>query len=332
LNTDENALTCKNLVKRYPGAEENSVDGINFSVQSGTCFALLGPNGAGKSTTMNMLTGSVSLGGGDGYVMGKAVSDSLSDIFKGMGYCPQHGGLFPKLRVKEQFEFYCEIRGMDETTTHQTISFLEKELDLEDHADKFTSALSGGNKRKVAMATAMIGKPEILLLDEPTAGVDPAIRRNVVDVIHEAKVHSSVVLTTHIMEEVEALASSVGIMVNGRLHCLGSIQHLISRFGTNYIMEIRGSPERFNEIQELLKKALPTAKFHEKHFGQSTWHIPKSTVKLSKAFATIENHKKSLGITSYAICQLSMEQLFLHFAKKQKESSEDPVLSSTTNN
>jgi ATP-binding cassette, subfamily A (ABC1), member 3 len=324
LLSSENFVTCKNLKKRYPGAPKTAVDGVSFAVQSGTCFALLGPNGAGKSTTMNMMTGLVPLGEGDGYVGGKAVSNSLDAIFKGMGYCPQHGGLFPKLNVREHFEFYCDVRGMGEGTKHQTMSFLMKKLGLDAHAEKLSTELSGGNKRKLAMAIAMVGKPDVLLLDEPTAGVDPGIRRNVVEAIHETKENSSVILTTHIMEEVEALASSVGIMVNGRLKCLGSLQHLVSRFGTYYVMEIRGSADRFEEIRSFINKAMPSAKLNGRHFGQSTWHLPKATVKLSAAFKAVEGQKKSLGITSYAISQLSLEQLFLKFAKQQRETGQGP--------
>ena len=324
LLSSENFVTCKNLKKRYPGALKTAVDGVSFAVQSGTCFALLGPNGAGKSTTMNMMTGLVPLGEGDGYVGGKAVSNSLDAIFKGMGYCPQHGGLFPKLNVREHLEFYCDVRGMGEGTKHQTMSFLMKKLGLDAHAEKLSTELSGGNKRKLAMAIAMVGKPDVLLLDEPTAGVDPGIRRNVVEAIHETKENSSVILTTHIMEEVEALASSVGIMVNGRLKCLGSLQHLVSRFGTYYLMEIRGSADRFEEIRSFINKAMPSAKLNGRHFGQSTWHLPKATVKLSAAFKAVEGQKKSLGITSYAISQLSLEQLFLKFAKQQRETGQGP--------
>ena len=112
--------------------------------------------------------------------------------------------------------------------------------------------------------------------------------------------------------------------MNGRLKCLGSLQHLVGRFGTYYVMELRGSADRFEEIRSFMGKAMPSAIFDGRHFGQSTWQLPKATVKLSDAFKAVEGQKKSLGITSYAISQLSLEQLFLKFAKHQHDTVQGP--------
>ena len=322
-NAKENLVACKGVRKKYKGQSNYAVKDINFSVQSGSCFALLGPNGAGKSTTMNMLTGAVPLSGGEGYVGGRRVTSELPEIYKRLGYCPQHGGLVDGLTVGEHLQFFCELRGMGTQATDATASFLMNKLGLLDHKDKLGSELSGGNKRKLAMAVAMVGKPAALVLDEPTAGVDPAVRRDVVEVIHEIKNDSSIILTTHIMEEVEALANTVGIMVNGELRCVGSLQHLLSRFGGHYVMEIRSTVENWPSIRTFVEQTMPTAVLDSRHFGQSTWNLPKESITLSAAFGSIEKHKQQLGISSFSISQLSLEQLFLKFAKHQEQGVTD---------
>ena len=328
LFSDENHVVCRHLKKNYKIGGicskdcKLAVDGVSFGVKRGSCLALLGPNGAGKTSMMSMMTGVTIATDGEGYVGGLPVSTSLNEAYKGMGFCPQHGGLFEYLNVDEHLAFYCNVRGMNSRVQKETVDYLMGKLDLRDHSTKLSKELSGGNKRKLSMAISMIGKPDVLLLDEPTAGVDPAIRRSVVEVIHQIKKGASVILTTHIMEEVEALASTVGIMVNGKLSCVGSLNHLVGRFGTYFVMEVRGPAEKWNSIREYIQSTIPTAKLIDRHFGQSTWHLPKFTVKLSSAFDAIEKKKKSLKIVSYAISQLSLEQLFLMFAKKQEQEND----------
>ena len=332
LKKDANHIACANLEKTYKiggilncsNEKKLAVDGVSFTVQKGTCFALLGPNGAGKTSTMSMLTGVTSLTNGEGYINSMKVTTSLNEAYKEMGFCPQFGGLFDFLSVREHLEFYCTVRGMPMSKKNQTITFLLDKLGLEEHNSKLSKELSGGNKRKLSMAIAMIGKPSVLLLDEPTAGVDPAIRRAVVEVIDQVKATSSIILTTHIMEEVEALSEIVGIMVNGKLSCYGSLQHLVNRFGTYFVMEIRSKKEEnWEAIDNYVRSIFPTVLFVEKHFNQSTWRLPKSDIALSKAFRAIENKKKELEIENYAISQLSLEQLFLKFAKLQAEEEEE---------
>lgn len=164
-----------------------------------------------------------------------------------MGYCPQFDALHDLLTVKEQLQLYARIKGIPEAFVNTAVEEQIQELGLTKYRDKLTRGLSGGNKRKVSTAIALLGRPRVVFLDEPSTGVDPSSRRKMWDVI--ARVCSTdregdrgggacVVLTTHSMEECEALCSRVGILVSGRLKCLGSVEHLKQKFGRGFTVEI----------------------------------------------------------------------------------------------
>jgi len=159
-----------------------------------------------------------------------------------IGYCPQHDALLDKLTVREHLELFARIKGVPLAVMKNYCHGMMKELDLLEHVDKTSMTLSGGNKRKLSMAIAFMGAPPLIFLDEPSTGVDPAARRlmwNVISAVSTTRRECSVILTTHNMEEAEALCSSIGIMVGGRLRCIGSNQHLKARFGGGYQLETR---------------------------------------------------------------------------------------------
>ena len=160
-----------------------------------------------------------------------------------VGYCPQHNTLFSALTVKENLTYFARIKGINPDIRPQLIDHTIKQLNLQDHKDKEAGTLSGGNKRKLQVAIALIGNPPIILLDEPSAGMDPEARRHmwkVIDDISRYRRQCSVILTTHSMEEAEALSTKVGIMVKGGIFkCFGSAQHIKDRYGEGYELEIK---------------------------------------------------------------------------------------------
>ncbi|GMF48551.1 unnamed protein product [Phytophthora fragariaefolia] len=239
----------RNLRQQYSGKPRAKIalKDLCLSVQSGECFGYLGINGAGKSTTMAVLTGQLAPTQGIVTLSGFDLSTSSSAARKTMGYCPQFDALHDLLTVKEQLQLYARIKGIPEAFVNTSVEEQIQELGLTKYRDKLTRGLSGGNKRKVSTAIALLGRPRVVILDEPSTGVDPSSRRKMWDVI--ARVCSPdrnggrdggacVILTTHSMEECEALCSRVGILVSGRLKCLGSVEHLKQKFGRGYTVEI----------------------------------------------------------------------------------------------
>ncbi|KAE9193775.1 hypothetical protein PF004_g20918 [Phytophthora fragariae] len=249
----------RNLRQQYAGKPRAKValKDLCLSIKSGECFGYLGINGAGKSTTMAVLTGQLAPTHGLVTLSGFDLSTSSSAARKSMSYCPQFDALHDLLTVKEQLQLYARIKGIPEAFVNAAVDEQIHELGLAKYRDKLTRGLSGGNKRKVSTAIALLGRPRVVFLDEPSTGVDPSSRRKMWDVI--ARVCSTdrrdggacVVLTTHSMEECEALCSRVGILVSGRLKCLGSVEHLKQKFGRGYTVEItlRTSSTNADELE-----------------------------------------------------------------------------------
>ena len=219
-----------------------AVENISFGLEAGECFALLGVNGAGKSTTFKSLTREVEPTSGSIEIGAFDIRKDFNKIKKLIGYCPQTNPIFEYMSVEENIDYFARIKGIPDTHRTKLVNKAIAQLDLESHRQKLAGALSGGNKRKLSVALAIVGSPPIILLDEPSAGMDPEARRfmwRVVGQIASDKT-SAVILTTHSMEEAEALSSKMGIMVKGGIFkCFGTPQHIKDKFGTGYVVEIK---------------------------------------------------------------------------------------------
>lgn len=229
---------------------------LSFALQSGECFALLGVNGAGKSTTFKSLTCEVSPTSGSIRIAGFDVTKQFEKVRKLIGYCPQPNLIFENLSVEEHIYYYAKIKGIPASKRPELVEHAINQLGLQEQRKKATGTLSGGNQRKVCVANALVGNPPIILLDEPSAGMDPEARRfmwSVVAKIAQDKT-SAVVLTTHSMEEAEALSTKMGIMVKGGVFkCFGTAQHIKSKFGTGYEIEIKLREPNDSELWSLVQ-------------------------------------------------------------------------------
>jgi ATP-binding cassette subfamily A (ABC1) protein 3 len=215
---------------------------VSFGLNFGDCFALLGVNGAGKTSTFKMLTGEVVPTKGDSFIVSHNVLTNFADARKQIGYCPQFDAIFGLMTVREHLEFYAMIKKIPTRLVKDLIKRQIKDMNLEQYEDKNSGTLSGGNKRKLSVAMSMIGNPPVVFLDEPSAGMDPKARRFMWEIIAKISTrgkNSAVILTTHSMEEAEALSTSMGIMVDGQFKCFGSKQHIKNKFGTGYQVEIK---------------------------------------------------------------------------------------------
>lgn len=240
-------MLVRGLRKVYTGIGQEPVIAVrntSFGLEYGECFALLGVNGAGKTTTFKSMTGDVIPSDGKVYIDGLDLSNSeeFSRARKLIGYCPQENAIFEGMTVSEHLWFYSRIKGVLKEKRAPLIEKIMEEMDLNEFAKVQVQTLSGGNKRKLSVAMAMIGNPPIVFLDEPSTGMDPRAKRfmwTIISRISTLRKKSTVILTTHSMEEAEALCTKMGIMVNGRFKCYGSSQDIKDKFGTGYEVEIK---------------------------------------------------------------------------------------------
>jgi ABC-2 type transport system ATP-binding protein len=244
------AIQVEGLTKRY--GDLVAVNGISFTVKRGEIFAFLGPNGAGKTTTVEMLECLRKPTAGKAYVLGHDISKDGDNIRKRTGILPQDFATYDRLTVKETIQYFA---GM--FNSHPDIDGLIKQVDLEDKKDALFKNLSGGLKQRLGIAVAMVNDPELMFLDEPTAGLDPRARHvvwNLIDEFH--KQGKTVFLTTHYMEEAETLADRVGIIHNGNIVALDTTDRLISEYGKkNLLILKRTSPKAVTTIEKLGVKA-----------------------------------------------------------------------------
>ncbi|CAI5730665.1 unnamed protein product [Hyaloperonospora brassicae] len=253
---DGDIVKLAGLRKVYRGGKV-AVRNLSFGLKRGECFGFLGINGAGKTTTMKMLTGDELPTRGTATLGGFDILTQQIEVRRQIGYCPQFDALFELLTVREHLELFASIKGVSRSRLRGVVSDKIKQLNLGDFENKLAGSLSGGNKRKLSVAIALIGDPQIVFLDEPSTGMDPVSRRFMWDVIADISTrgkNSTIVLTTHSMEESEALCSRVGIMVGGHLRCLGSVQHLKSRFGDGLVFDVKLANPTQQELVDLMQQ------------------------------------------------------------------------------
>ena len=223
------AIKTNGLVKRY--GPVTAVDHLDLEIREGELFSLLGVNGAGKTTTIKMLTCLTRPSDGDALVGGRSILKEPSRVKQLIGVSPQETAIASNLTVRENLEFICGIYGFSKEKTAAKIQELTAVFSLEDILSRKAAKLSGGWQRRVSIAMALIGEPQILFLDEPTLGLDVLVRNDLWDVIRSLKGRTTVVLTTHYMEEAESLSDRIGIMKDGSLLAVGTVEELKQRTG-----------------------------------------------------------------------------------------------------
>ena len=225
-----NAIETVNLTKRY--RDVTAVDSLNLTVGQGELFSLLGINGAGKTTTIKMLCCLTRPSGGDAYLMGHSVTRDAPAVKALIGVSPQETAVAPNLTVGENLELMCGVHGFRREKTIQRVEELTRQFELTPILGKKAGKLSGGWQRKLSIAMSLIGEPKILFLDEPTLGLDVIARSELWDTIRALKGKTTAILTTHYMEEAEALSDRIGILRDGRVLALGTADELKKAAGT----------------------------------------------------------------------------------------------------
>ena len=225
------AIQSMGLVKQYKRL--TAVDNLSLDIQRGELFSLLGVNGAGKTTAIRMLSCLTKPTAGDALVGGYSITKEPDQVKRLIGVSPQETAVAPNLSVKENLELICGIHGFSREKTTSRIAELSQQFALDSVLRRKAGKLSGGWQRRVSIAMALISEPQILFLDEPTLGLDVIARHDLWDVIHTLKGRITIILTTHYMEEAEALSDRIGIMKEGRLLAVGTVEELNAAAGTN---------------------------------------------------------------------------------------------------
>lgn len=237
---NDDVIVLSELTKIYQNGKV-AVNKLSFGVPPGECFALLGINGAGKTTTMGMLTAEFPPTAGDATLAGFSLRREPEKTRRRIGYCPQFDAHFELMTGREHVELYASIKGVPKASVKEAAAAKLHEVGLNAaDSDRLCTNYSGGMKRRLSLACATIGQPDLVFLDECSTGVDPVARREIWQMVSNmVSGGTSVVLTTHSMEEAEALCPRIGIMANGKLRCIGSAQHLKTKFGQGYQLELK---------------------------------------------------------------------------------------------
>ncbi len=229
------AIRTENLTKRYKDIV--AVDGLSLKIKEGELFSLLGINGAGKTTTIKMLSCLTQPTEGDAYLLGKSICRDASEIKTFIAISPQETAIAPALSVRENLELMCGVHGFSKEKRTAKINELTSLLSLQSVIERKAGKLSGGWQRRLSIAMALISEPKILFLDEPTLGLDVIARSELWDIIRSLKGSVTIILTTHYMEEAEALSDRIAIMKDGKLLICDTSEKIKENAGTNSFEE-----------------------------------------------------------------------------------------------
>ncbi|CAO1393715.1 unnamed protein product [Diamesa tonsa] len=311
-----NRIVLRNLSKKYDN--HLAVNQLSVGVQAGECFGLLGMNGAGKTSVFKMLTGDEYIIDGDALVNNFSIKKNINRELKKIGYCPQVDALIDDLTGRETLKIFSMLRGIPRDNIDLIISNLAEELGFDKHLDKQIKAFSGGSKRKLSTALALLGGPSVLLLDGATTGMDPSAKRQFVNIIDQAMDSGrSVILSSHSMEENEALCTRLTIMNHGEFKCLGSTQHLKNTFSKCFLLTFKiKNLQQIQSVKEQIAMQFPNSVLKEQYSDHFTYHITDTHLKLSQIFEKLDNIKNEIEIADYSATQTTLEQVFLHLSNK----------------
>eukprot|EP00001_Collodictyon_triciliatum_P160831 28267_4 len=274
-----------------------------------------------------MLSGDITPTAGEVLLKGINMNHNKLDAFKLISLCPQVDPLLDLMTGREHLMLFGTLKGIPEDRLPSIVSNTLEMLGLAEHAEKMSSTYSGGNKRKLSLGIALLGDPKVIFLDEPSTGMDPGARRFMWDVISNFLPGRSIILTTHSMEECEALCSRIGIVVNGYLKCVGSPQHLKNRFGGGYRLDLQCAWSSVDKVKEYIHEIFPTSVLLEWHGGKLRYEIPRTDLNLGRVFDDLERKRASLRIMDYALSQTTLEQVFINFARTQQDDQQNSSFS-----
>ncbi|KAL6644337.1 hypothetical protein ACP70R_015945 [Stipagrostis hirtigluma subsp. patula] len=317
-----NTIICHNLKKVYPGKNGNpdkiAVRELSLALQKGECFGMLGPSGAGKTSFINIMIGLVTPTGGTAYIDGLDLRKNMNEIYANIGVCPQHDLLWETLTGREHLIFYGRMKNLTGAALTKAVEESLKSVNLfySGFGDKSVSKYSGGMKRRLSVAIALIGNPKVVYMDELSTGLDPLSRRDLWNIIKQAKKDCTIILTTHSMEEAEELCDRVGIFIDGNFHCLGTPNELKARYGGTRTLTITTEPEHQGKVEQLLKQLSPGAVMIYSVSGTQKFALPRREVGLGSVFGAVETARRTFPVLGWGMADATLEDVFLSVAKE----------------
>ncbi|CAN1300052.1 ABC transporter A family member 7 [Linum perenne] len=314
------AIVCDNLRKVYPGRDGNqaklAVKGLSLALPRGECFGMLGPNGAGKTSFISMMIGLTKPTLGTAYVQGLNIQTHMDYVYTNMGVCPQHDLLWETLTGREHLLFYGRLKNLKGSVLTRAVEDSLRSLNLFNGgvADKQAGKYSGGMKRRLSVAISLIGDPKVVYMDEPSTGLDPASRSCLWNVLKRAKQDRAIILTTHSMEEAEALCDRLGIFVDGGLQCIGNPKELKGRYGETYVFTMTTAADHEKEVEQMVRRLSPSAERTYHLSGTQKFEMPKQDVRIADVFRAVEIAKTEFPVFAWGISDTTLEDVFIKVA------------------
>ena len=313
-----NVIVIKNLTKRFN--DKLVIDNISLEIDKGEIFGLVGPNGAGKSTLINIMVGLLSIDKGEVFIEGYSISKETLKAKSKMGLVPQEIALFENLTAKENLEYWGGLYGLRGALLKERIQEALEISALQEHTKKFIKNYSGGMKRRLNIAVAMMHHPEVLIMDEPTVGVDPQSRNHIFEVIRRMnkEYNTTIIYTSHYMEEVETLCDRILIMDLGKEVAYGSKEELKRIVKSDKVIKIVAQ----GELEDLMFdiKKLPNVRGVELKVSELKIIVSEKTT-LNELFNEISKHK--IEIKNICIEEPTLEEVFLTLTGKKIRDEEE---------
>jgi len=301
------AISIQDLHKSF--GETRAVQGVSFDVRQGEIFSLLGPNGAGKTTTISMLSCLLRPDAGDARVMGHSISTDAMGVKSVLGVVPQEIALYEDLTARENLTFWGKMYGLRGAALKSRVDEVLDVIGLRDRANERVGKYSGGMKRRVNIGVALLHKPKVIYMDEPTVGIDPQSRRNILDSVVALKDQGMTVLyTTHYMEEAQELSDHIAIMDHGKMMASGTHAELVKLIGQQTRIDLTLSTDSGNVMAEW--RNIQGVERVSVEDGLITVLVEDSNLVLPRLFEAVARH--SARITSVDIQEPNLETVFLH--------------------
>ena len=310
-------FSANGLCKKSNGI--HAVNDFSLEIKNRELLAILGHNGAGKSTLINILTGLTSSNYGHATIFGFDIKEEMEEIRKILGVCPQHDILWNELSPREHLILFGRLKNMPLEEAEQEADEKLEQVKLTHVKNRLVGTFSGGMKRRLSVAISGIGNPRIIILDEPTTGMDPINRRSAWKLIKEMKKNRLLILTTHSMEEADVLSDRVCVMVDGKLRCLGSSLFLKNNYGDGFrITLISKFP---NDVSNIITKEFPSAKIIDSSGGSLVISIPlKCIEEIQMFFDSMEgltNNKLKILVEDWGLSNTTLEEVFMRVTGKK---------------
>ncbi|PVU96703.1 hypothetical protein BB561_001027 [Smittium simulii] len=299
-------------VRKVYNSGKVAVKDVTFSVEKDTIFGLLGPNGAGKTTTISMMSGLFPISSGYATLAGFDVNTETQQVYRHVGICPQHDILWDDLSIEDHLYFYARLKGISPKDEKESVLKIIESVGFVGKNDKLSKELSGGQKRRLSIAIALVGNPDVVFLDEPTTGLDPEVRRSVWNLISSNKKGRTIVITTHSMEEAEVLCGRIGIMSHGTMRCIGSNLRLKQLYGSGFLVSV-ACPQKFLPgAKAFIESLLPSnAKILDNFINAASWEFKPEPEFIPHLYRIISSKAKDFHIVDWGISQTSLDEVFL---------------------